>query len=62
MLPAIRTDSTITKATRAKQFLADYEPKCKAMEDYEVSSQKLLELLKGELDVRQLPIEAQVQA
>jgi chromosome partitioning protein len=60
MLPVIRTDSTITKATRAKQFLADYEPKCKAMEDYEVSSQKLLELLKDQIDVRQLPIETQV--
>ena len=60
MLPVIRTDSTITKATRAKQFLVDYEPKCKAMEDYEVSSQKLLELLKDQIDVQQLPIETQV--
>lgn len=56
MLPAIRTDSTITKATRSKQFLADYEPKCKAMEDYEVASYKLLELLKDQIDARQLPI------
>ena len=60
MLPVIRTDSTITKATRAKQFLADYEPKCKAMEDYEVSSQKLLEILKDQIDVRQLTIATQV--
>jgi len=34
VLPEIRTDQTIHKAARARQFLFDYDPKCKAAEDY----------------------------
>lgn len=35
ILPEIRTDQTVHKAARAKQFLFDYDPKCKSAEDYE---------------------------
>lgn len=45
LLPAIRTDVTVSKCGRARQFLADYDPKCKAMEDYELAGNQLLELL-----------------
>jgi chromosome partitioning protein len=34
VLPEIRTDQTVHKAARARQFLIDYDPKCKAAEDY----------------------------
>jgi chromosome partitioning protein len=34
VLPEIRTDQTVHKAARARQFLFDYDPKCKAAEDY----------------------------
>lgn len=60
LLPAVRTDSTVTKATRARQFLADFDPKCKAAEDYRQVADALLERLKGQLHERQfsLPAEA----
>jgi cellulose biosynthesis protein BcsQ len=45
LLPAIRTDVTVAKCGRARQFLMDYDPKCKAMEDYELAGTQLLELL-----------------
>ena len=34
ILPEIRTDQTVHKAARARQFLIDYDAKCKAAEDY----------------------------
>jgi chromosome partitioning protein len=50
MLHAIRTDSTVTKCARAKQFLADYDPKCRALEDYNAAAAQLLDLVKDKLD------------
>jgi chromosome partitioning protein len=49
VLPAIRTDTTPTKAVRAKQFLADFDPKSKAAEDYRAAGEKLLECLNGQV-------------
>jgi chromosome partitioning protein len=46
LLTAIRTDQSVTKAARAGQFLDDYDPKCKAIEDYKRVASELLELLK----------------
>ena len=46
MLTAIRTDQSVTKAARAGQFLVDYDPKCKAVEDYRRVADELLDLLK----------------
>lgn len=63
VLTAVRTDSTVPKATRARQFLADYDPKCKASEDYRAVSEELLNHLKDQLnDRQQRPVEAQAQA
>jgi nitrogenase subunit NifH len=60
ILPAVRTDSTVPKATRAKKFLVDFDPKCKAVEDYRMVADALLMRLKGQLNERQftLPAEA----
>lgn len=44
LLPAIRTDQTVTKAARAGKFLVDYDPKCKALEDYKHAMDVLLTL------------------
>jgi chromosome partitioning protein len=52
VLPTIRTDSTVPKASRAHQFLMDYSPKCKAAEDYRTVAEQLYEQLKGQLDGR----------
>jgi chromosome partitioning protein len=53
LLAAIRTDVTVSKCGRARQFLADYDPKCKAMEDYQMAGAQLLELLSERADQSQ---------
>jgi chromosome partitioning protein len=45
ILNSIRIDSAVGKATRARQFLSDFDPKSKAVEDYEAASQQILKLL-----------------
>ncbi len=62
VLPAVRTDSVVTKSTRSKQFLADYDPKCKAAEDYKLVAGQLLDHLKGQLNERQSSLPAGAQA
>lgn len=42
LLPNIRTDTAVVKAARSRQFLQDYDPKSKALEDYEVAADALL--------------------
>jgi chromosome partitioning protein len=59
MLPVVRTDSVVTKATRSKQFLVDYDPKCKAVEDYRQVAEQLLDHLKGQLNERHFSVPAQ---
>lgn len=46
LLHAVRTDGTVPRAERARQFLADFDPRCKAMEDYLIVALQVLELLK----------------
>jgi cellulose biosynthesis protein BcsQ len=46
LLSVIRTDQSVTKAARAGQFLIDYDPKCKAIEDYKRVADELMELVK----------------
>ena len=60
LLPAVRTDSTVPKATCGRTFLLDFDPKCKAVEDYKLVADQLLSHLKGQLNERQftLPAEA----
>ena len=43
LLPPIRTDGTVPKAERARKFLVDMDPHCKAVEDYRVASEKIME-------------------
>lgn len=50
LLPVIRTDQTVTKAARAGRFLVDYDPKCKAAEDYHLVAEELAQLFREELD------------
>jgi len=46
LLTAIRTDQSVTKAARAASFLIDFDPKCKAVEDYKAVTTELEEILK----------------
>jgi chromosome partitioning protein len=45
LLSVIRTDQAVLKASKARQFLADYDPKSKALEDFNSVSEQLLILL-----------------
>ena len=48
ILPAIRTDQVIGKATRAHKMVADLDPASKALEDYHAAASQLLEFFKVE--------------
>jgi chromosome partitioning protein len=50
LLHSVRTDGTVPRAERARQFLADHDPRCKAMEDYLIVGLQVLELLKARQD------------
>jgi hypothetical protein len=52
ILPSIRTDVSVPKAARSQQFLADFDPNCKAYADYKAAVEVLSELLKGSVDAR----------
>lgn len=45
LLPSVRTDTAVVKAARARKFLADFDPKCKAWEDYSTVASHLIEVL-----------------
>lgn len=47
LLPAIRTDQTVNRSLRAGKFLQDYDPRSKALEDYQRVCRTLLESLMG---------------
>lgn len=45
LLPGIRTDQAVNRALRAGEFLQDYDPRSKALEDYQRTCTLLLEAL-----------------
>jgi hypothetical protein len=45
LLPAIRTDTTVTKCIRSKKFLFDFDSRAKVLEDYYEAFGTLLNLL-----------------
>jgi chromosome partitioning protein len=51
VLPAIRVDQTVHKAAGARKFIFDYDPTCKAAEDYTAAFDVATETLKGALCV-----------
>lgn len=53
LLHAVRTDGTVPKAERAKMFLVDYDPMCKALEDYTAAANQLVGLLDVKQDAEQ---------
>jgi chromosome partitioning protein len=53
ILPAIRTDQIIGKATRAHKMVADLDPKAKALEDYDAAAGQLLNFFESEALSRQ---------
>ena len=58
VLHAIRVDAAVTKASRARQFLVDYDPRSRAVEDYQMACQELAGLLQEQSSERALRISA----
>jgi chromosome partitioning protein len=52
LLPLIRTDAAVVKAARSRQFLADFDPRSKALEDYVKAADALLSVLHDQSDAR----------
>jgi chromosome partitioning protein len=52
LLHSIRTDQSVTKAARAGAFLIDYDPKCKAVEDYHQVADELETIFKDDVNGR----------
>ena len=59
LLSAIRTDSVVTKAARAKKLLNDFDPHGKAAEDYRLAFTQLFDILKDQVHGQQLSLETQ---
>jgi len=55
VLHATRTDGTVPRAERARQFLATFDRRSKALEDYTVAALQLAELLKIGADAEAIP-------
>ena len=51
-LPSIRTDATVAKAVKQRQFLQDFDPTCKALGDYKIAFDELLASLEVPLHVQ----------
>lgn len=45
VIHSIRTDHTINRASREHEFLQDFDPKCKAVEDYTAAASEITELM-----------------
>lgn len=48
LLPGIRTDQAINRSLRSGTFLQDYDPRSRALEDYQKTCKILMEALAGE--------------
>ena len=47
LLPPIRTDTAVNQAAKMRKFVADFDPKAKAVKDYTESTKRLLDHLAG---------------
>lgn len=58
VLPSIRVDAAVTKASRERQFLVDYDPRTRAAQDYQVACRELAALLQEQPNERWLAMSA----
>jgi|SRR5450755_956700 chromosome partitioning protein len=47
ILHEVRTDTAVGKASRARKFIVDFDPKSKALEDYQDACAQLISLMEG---------------
>lgn len=53
LLGGIRTDQAVNKAMRSNRFLADFDPKSRALEDYQSLADSLMEVLETNVEAKQ---------
>jgi chromosome partitioning protein len=58
VLPEIRVDSSVPKSLRARKTLAEYDPSCRAMQDYRVAFAQIIQLIEGGVKSAEAPAEA----
>jgi len=58
ILPEIRTDAAVPKSIRARKMLIDYDPNCRAMQDYRLAFAQVLEIVEGGVKSAEAPAEA----
>jgi chromosome partitioning protein len=56
ILHGIRVDSAAQKANRSRKFLQDYDPKCKAVDDYRIATDELLSHLQAQINDEHLSL------
>ena len=52
ILTEIRSDMNVKKAERARKSLVDYDPKCRAINDYAAAADQLLKTLQGTVNAK----------
>ena len=45
-LSCIRTDTSVVKSNKERQFLVDFDPKSKALEDYQIVADEILTIVR----------------
>jgi cellulose biosynthesis protein BcsQ len=58
VLPEIRVDSSVPKSLRARKTLADYDPTCRALQDYRAAFAQIIQLIEGGVESAEAPAEA----
>ena len=58
VLPEIRIDASVPKSLRARKMLADYDPVCRAIQDYRVAFDQLIAAVEGKGKSAEAPAEA----
>ena len=54
LLPPIRTDTAVNQAAKMRKFIADFDPKAKAVEDYTEATKQLMDHLAGRTTTEEL--------
>lgn len=62
VLPGIRTDEAVQRASRSRQMLGDFAPRSKAWEDYSTAASELAEILNVQFRESAPTIETQVES
>lgn len=58
VLPEIRIDSSVPKALRSRKMLVDFDSSCRAMQDYRLAFEQIVNIVEGEAKHAEAPVQA----